>query len=75
MIERNDGQTSPMEYNYPSRVRVKKRSRDRETEVVFVTKRELFIRTLYSRAPVVSMTHISVGLEAILFVFVGVCKV
>ena len=69
MIERNDGQTSPMEYNYPSRVRVKKRSRDRETEVVFVTKRELFIRTLYSRAPVVSTTHISVGLEAILFVF------
>ena len=30
MIERNDGQTSPMEYNYPSRVFVSKR--DRETE-------------------------------------------
>jgi len=47
---------------------------DTEREIVIIViERELFIRTLYSRAPVVSMTHISVGLEAI-FVCVSVFR-
>ena len=77
MIERNDGKRLPRWNIIIHLAFVAKRDRETERQKsrILVTKRELFIRTLYSRAPVVSMTHISVGLEAILFVFrcVWVC--